>query len=145
MISTLNLKLLDEKLAQIRISANRLAKMKIMSREAFLADPDHFAVAEHHFRRSLEAVLDIGRHITAKKGLGKPENYRDILELLGRHNVITAEFSKKIQGMAGYRNRLVHGYAYVTPEEIYSLMQEKLDDFAQFCAAVTEYIEAQQL
>ena len=137
----LNLKLLEEKLNQIRSSANRLVKIKLMSKEEFLADPEHFAVAEHHLRRSLEALFDIGRHIAAKKGFGKPENYREILELLGQHKVISPEFSKNILGMAGYRNRLVHGYAYVTPEEIYNLILEKLDDFAHFCVVVTEFIE----
>ncbi len=44
---------------------------------------DNFAIAEHHLRRALEAVLDIGRHIVAKKGLGRPEDYRGIFELLG--------------------------------------------------------------
>ncbi len=137
----LNLGLLDEKLNQIRNSANRLVKMKVMSREEFLAEPDNFAVAEHHLRRSLEALFDIGRHIAAKKGFGKPESYKEIIELLDQHEVISPEFSKSIIGMAGYRNRLVHGYAYVNPEEIHNLILTRLDDFALFCAAVTKFIE----
>ncbi len=137
----LNLRLLDEKLNQIRSSANRLAKMREMSREAFLAEPDNFAVAEHHLRRSLEALFDIGRHIAAKKGFGKPESYKEVIELLGQQGVISPEFSRSIIGMAGYRNRLVHGYAYITSEEIFDLIQTKLDDFALFCAAIIRFME----
>lgn len=137
----LNLRLLDEKLNQIRSSANRLAKMREISREEFLTEPDNFAVAEHHLRRSLEALFDIGRHIAAKKGFGKPESYKEVIELLGRHGVISSEFSKSILGMAGYRNRLVHGYAYVSPEEIYHIIVTRLDDFALFCIAVIRFME----
>jgi len=39
---------------------------------------------------------------------------------------------QRTQGMAGYRNRLVHGYADVTPEEIYDLLTRHLMDFAEF-------------
>jgi uncharacterized protein YutE (UPF0331/DUF86 family) len=137
----LNLKLLDERLNQIRGSANRLSKMKAMSKEEFLAEPDNFAVAEHHLRRTLEALFDLGRHIAAKKGFGTPENYKEVIEILGHHNVISSEFSKTILGMAGYRNRLVHGYANVTPEELYNIILTRLGDFALFSAAVAEFIE----
>lgn len=137
----LNLELLDERLNQIRVSANRLERMNGMSEEEFLADPDNFAVAEHHLRRSLEALFDIGRHIVAKKGYGKPENYKEIIEILGQHRVISPEFSQKVAGMAGYRNRLVHGYAKVSPEEIYSIITTRLEDFALFCVAITKFTE----
>lgn len=137
----LNRRLLDDKLNQIRSSANRLAKMREMSRDEFLAEPDNFAVAEHHLRRSLEALFDIGRHIAAKKGLGKPESYKEIIDLLGQNGVLSSEFSRSIIGMAGYRNRLVHGYVHITPEEIFDLIQTKLNDFALFCAAVIRFME----
>ncbi len=51
-------------------------------KDQFLANPDHYALAEHHLRRSLESIFDIGRHIIAKKELGKPEIYSHIFELL---------------------------------------------------------------
>lgn len=139
----LNFELIEERLDQIRVSVNRLKKMKSMSLEEFLLDPDYFAISEHHLRRSLEALFDIGRHIIAKNGFGKPENYKQILDILGQQRIITPEFSKKIGGMAGYRNRLVHGYAKVSPEEIYNIIQTKLDDFVQFCIFIVKFIDSQ--
>ena len=38
--------------------------------------------------------------------------------------------------MAGYRNRLTHFYADVTPEEIYAIINENLGDFDIFIEAV---------
>jgi hypothetical protein len=45
-----NQELLEERLSQIRTSVLRLIKMKTVSRDEFLANPDNFAVAEHHQR-----------------------------------------------------------------------------------------------
>ncbi len=140
----LSFELIEERLDQIRVSVNRLKRMKLMTLDEFLSDPDNFAVAEHHLRRSLEALFDIGRHIIAKKSLGKPENYQQIIDILGKQRVLTPLFSQKIKGMAGYRNRLVHGYAKISDEEIYNIIETKLDDFAQFTVYIVKFIEANQ-
>ncbi len=86
-------------------------------------------------------MFDIGRHIIAKKGLGKPEIYSHIFELLGQHGIISSEFSKQIKGMAGYRNRLVHEYFHITAEELYNLLNTRLEDFEQFSIFMVEFLE----
>lgn len=139
----LNRELIEERLAQIRISANRLKMMESYSMEQFLSNPDNYAIAEHHLRRALESLFDIGRHIIAKNGLGKPEKYSQIIELLGQHQILPPEFSNKIKGMAGYRNRLVHEYARVASEELYQIIRTRLDDFAQYCSYIIKYLESQ--
>ncbi|QGP91525.1 hypothetical protein MGLY_08600 [Neomoorella glycerini] len=116
-----------------------------LTKEEFIANNDNFAIAEHHLRRALEALLDIGRHIIAKKGLGRPEDYKSIITLLGKNGVIPMEFMLKIQGMAGYRNRLVHGYADVTAEEIYDLLKERLADFAEFVYYILDYLNKENV
>lgn len=141
MISLLNLNLINERLDQIRASVNRLQRLVSLSKEDFLADPDNFAIAEHHLRRSLEALLDIGRHILAKKGLGRPEDYRGIINSLGKNGILPPDFTARIQGMAGYRNRLVHGYANVTAEEIYEILKRNLGDFETFARYVIQFID----
>ncbi|MCF8012175.1 MAG: DUF86 domain-containing protein [Clostridiales bacterium] len=118
----LNPELIIDRLDQIRTSTNRMSQLASLKKETFLADPDNFAIAEHHLRRALEALLDIGRHILAKKGFGRPEDYMSIISSLGQHKVLPPQFADQIQGMAGYRNRLVHGYARVTQEEIYDIV-----------------------
>ncbi len=143
-ISSLNLNLIQERLTHIRTSGNRLRRLIGLSKEEFLSDPDNFAIAEHHLRRSLEAILDIGRHILAKKGLGKPQDYRSILLTLGQHDILPQEFVNRIRGMAGYRNRLVHGYADVSSEEIYDLLVKHLNDFAEYTQHILVFLERER-
>jgi len=136
-----NVEFIEDRLAKIRASSARLKKMQALTREQFLADPDYYAIAEHHLRRSLESMFDIGRHVIAKKGLGKPENYSHIIELLGQHSIISPEFGENIKGMAGYRNRLVHEYAHITVEEIFNIIATRLEDFERFGKYIVEFLE----
>ncbi|NMB12752.1 MAG: DUF86 domain-containing protein [Firmicutes bacterium] len=134
----IRIELIDDRIDQIRSSVHRLEGLSLLQLDEFISDPDNFAIAEHHLRRALESLLDIGRHILAKGGFGKPVDYADIITSLGANGVIPMDFANGIRGMAGYRNRLVHVYAEITPEEIYSLLTTKSNDFHKFC----EYIEA---
>lgn len=137
----LNKELIFERTATMRASINRLKEFRKITQEEFLADADNYAIAEHHFRRALECLFDIGRHIVVKKGLGYPEDYRSIIELLGQKGILPPAFAQKIIGMAGYRNRLVHGYAEVTGEEMYKLIKTKLEDFEEFVEYVFQMMQ----
>lgn len=140
----LNYQLIEERLAQIRTSCNRLKEMESLPLEQFLAAPDSYAIAEHHLRRALESLFDIGRHIIAKKGLGKPANYSQIIDILAQQRIIPPEFSRNIKGMAGYRNRLVHEYALINHEEIHNIIKTRLGDFAHFSTYIINYLDKEK-
>ncbi|SHE33626.1 hypothetical protein SAMN02745218_00172 [Desulfofundulus australicus DSM 11792] len=57
----INKELIHNRIDLINRSIARLKKMGTLTREQFLADPDNFAIAEHHLRRALESLFDIGR------------------------------------------------------------------------------------
>jgi uncharacterized protein YutE (UPF0331/DUF86 family) len=42
--------------------------------------------------------------------------------------------------MAGYRNRMVHFYGEITEKEIYSIIQEELEDFYTFLTYINEIL-----
>jgi uncharacterized protein YutE (UPF0331/DUF86 family) len=42
--------------------------------------------------------------------------------------------------MAGYRNRLTHFYADITPEEIHEIIKENIDDFDIFLKSIKELL-----
>lgn len=125
----------------INRSVTRLKKLATLAEPRFTADPDNYAIAEHHLRRALESLFDIGRHIMAKQGLGHPADYQSILLALTKEKIIPGEFAARIKGMAGYRNRLVHGYAEVNPEEMYSIIKNRLNDFEEFSRFILIYLK----
>ena len=109
--------LVTDRIQTVRASLGRLRGLSAAGREAFRDSPDEYAIAEHHLRRALQALLDIGRHIVVRSGWGNPAHYREIIIFLERHGVLAAELGEKGRSLAGYRNRLVHEYAAVDVDE----------------------------
>lgn len=68
---------------------------------------------------AIQCVLDAGLHILVDGNLERPNDSKEILLALGRHGIIPVELAERIQGMAGFRNILVHRYFKVDPVKVY--------------------------
>ncbi len=134
-------KLVYDRAAIIDKSLHRLERLSELSLEEFAQNPDNYAIAEHYLRIGLEALFDIGRHILVKSGFGKPEDYRDILILLGRYGIIPQEFMDRVKGMAGYRNRLVHMYNEVDVDELFGIICNHRKDIKEFASYLIDYVK----
>ena len=110
---------------------DQIRALPLMDHDLFFADTRNAAAAESCLRRSLEALLDLGRHILAKGyGVGVSE-YKEIANELRRCDVLSADDATLLRILAGYRNRLVHFYHEVAAEELFILCSEKLGDLAR--------------
>jgi len=93
-------------------------------------------------RRALEALLDLGRHILAKGfGVGVSE-YKEIATELARHEVLTSREADLLRTLAGYRNRMVHFYHEVSPEELYEICAFRLTDVERLASAYRRWLKA---
>ncbi len=133
--------LTTERLTIIRSAVKRLKLLAEMTEEEFCRSEDAVDIAENRLRRALEAVFDLGRHLVVKAGSGIPRDYRSVIDMLRENQILPDDFAKKIEGMAGYRNRLIHDYNRVTPEELHQILQTKLIDFDLFCQYVAEHLQ----
>lgn len=106
----------------------------------FLSDKKTPPFVESYLRRSLEALFDIGRHILAKTYGFKEIEYKEIARELGKREVISQELSDVLIKMAGYRNRMVHFYKEITPEEIHQILINNLGDFDKFNKEIISFI-----
>lgn len=88
---------------------------------------------------SIQVVIDIACKITSEYNLGNPKNYRGCIELLEKHQYLDAKLSKKVIGMVGLRNLLVHEYIEIDEEKLYQFL-EHLDDFILFAVAIKEQL-----
>lgn len=131
---------INSRVAIIRESAERL-KLLVMGKKGYFEGRDDFHLAQFHLRRSIEAVLDICRHLLARQGLALPKNYRESILLLGQERILPKKFAVQIQEMAGYRNRLVYNYAEITSDELYKIVKENVKDFDKFCKYIGKYLE----
>ncbi len=139
-ISSLNTKLLEDRLGYITKSVVKLKAIASLPKELFLTG-DNPAAAESYLRRCLEAVFDVGRHIIAKTA-GKAEvEYKEVVSRLRENGVITQAHADNLKLMAGYRNRLVHFYDEVSEAELYQIIQSNLGDIEEFIRQIAAFLE----
>jgi uncharacterized protein YutE (UPF0331/DUF86 family) len=135
-----------------RITADRLAWIERMLKEIqtlplgsidnFLGDSRNVFSAESCLRTSLEALLDLGRHILAKCfGIGVTE-YKEIAVELERRGVLDPDKGLLLKTLAGYRNRMVHFYHEITSKELYEICTGELDDIREVKEALRSWIQA---
>ena len=138
---------IESKLALVRDALSTLnASGERLTAEQFVGDPKEFAVAEHHMRRALEAVFDIAGHIISRFPYApgkRPKTIKEIARALGDKGVVDKEFAeKRLVKMAGYRNRLVHFYDEISPQELYRIVTSDLGDIEQFARDAVEIIRS---
>jgi uncharacterized protein YutE (UPF0331/DUF86 family) len=125
--------------ADIQKSVRRLEEISRMDPPSFYKSDRDYALAEHNLRRALEGILTIGTHILSRLP-ARTKDYQDIIVELGKNNIIPREFAEKNKKLAGYRNRMVHLYWEITPEELYKIISEHLSDIDVFCEYYREVI-----
>ncbi|HEY5599868.1 MAG TPA: HepT-like ribonuclease domain-containing protein, partial [Candidatus Manganitrophaceae bacterium] len=114
----------------------KLKSLGELSLEEF-AEEDNFVKGQFYLRRALEGVFHIGSHILARMPGGRAAEYEEIAIKLGGMGIVEKSFAQgNLKSMAGYRNRLTHFYADVTPKAIYKIIQEHLIDFKVFLQAI---------
>lgn len=131
-----------ERLTDIEMMLEKMEKYERMTLKEFLSKDDNFSLASYWIRIGIEAVLTIGTHILSRiPSNGKKKDYTQVILSLGEHKIIPESFAQQIKGMAGYRNRLVHLYWKIEPEEILKIIQEEMSDFKEFLVYIKEFIQ----
>ncbi len=104
-----------------------------------------FKLAQYHLHRALEGVFNISAHILSRIPGAAATQYKEIALKMGELGIVPNDFAKnKLVTMAKYRNRLVHFYAEITPEEMYQLLQKDLGDFDIFLNSVKSVLSDPQ-
>lgn len=118
----------------------RIRALPLGSRDGYFEDPRNAPAVESCLRRSLEALLDLGRHILAKAyGVGVSE-YQEIAVGLGRCQALSPADAELLRTLADYRNRLVHCYHDVPEEELFTICSAKLNGLEQIWRAYLRWI-----
>lgn len=125
----------------IQLEAEELRKLGELLFEEYKNGTGH-KLAEYHLHRALEGVFNICAHILSRIPGGAADQYKEMATKFGEFGLIDKDFaSTKLKEMAKYRNRVVHFYSEVTPEETYSIIHNDLGDFDIFLSAVKEILQ----
>jgi uncharacterized protein YutE (UPF0331/DUF86 family) len=140
-ISRLSIPRIRENLSLIGTFLEKLGRLAKFSKEEFLADERNPAAAESFLRRSIEAVFDISRHILSKSYEFKSLEYKDVAQALGEKQIVPSEYAETLVKMAGYRNRMVHYYKEVKPDELYDILQKDLGGIERFLVEIEKFLQ----
>ncbi len=121
-----------------------LKALPLKDKHEFLGSRHYIAAAESYLRRSLEALFDMGRHILVKKFAYPATEYKEIARALSDKKILTPEESELMRKMAGYRNRMVHFYHEISPEELHELCLNHLDEIDVLLRKLLEWVKANQ-
>ena len=137
---------IERDVVMVRVSGieGELRELGKLSQEPFdtFAEGVGYKLAQYHLHRALEGVFHIAGHILARVPGGQATQYREMAQKVGEMGLVPKDFAQeKLVTMARYRNRLVHFYAQITPEELYGILQKDLGDFTVFLTGVKKLLE----
>lgn len=85
-----------------------------------------------NLQRACEACIDLAAHVVRLRKLGLPQKSRDVFVFLQEAQLISADLSKRLQAMVGFRNIAVHNYQQLNLQLIRHLLEHRLVDFQDF-------------
>lgn len=117
-----------------------LNKVKKYSRDEYVKDPFVYGASERFLHLAIECVLDISNHVISDMRFRKPENNRDVFEVLSENKIIEKNLKDNLCNMAGFRNILVLDYIKLDRSVVYDIIINNLRDIEEFMKIVSEYI-----
>ena len=123
-----HLSALDGALAQVRRHAGR--PLALLS-----TDLDEQWAVERGLQVCAQNCIDIATHLAAGAG-HNPTDYASAIDALVPMGILDPAFATRFRAVAGFRNLLVHGYLEVDLARLHHLLNERLEDFAEFAARV---------
>jgi len=101
-------RIVADRLDWINRMIKEIESLPLNDYETFTKDKRNIWSAESCLRSSLEALMDLGRHIIAK-GFGRGvSEYKEIASAMEKERVLNAKDTAIFKTMAGYRNSMVH-------------------------------------
>jgi uncharacterized protein YutE (UPF0331/DUF86 family) len=130
---------IEQMLTNLTRYVRALRELASVPRAEFLANSDKIGSAKYNFVVAIECCIDIANHVIASQGFRLPKDNPDSFAVLVEQGVCPQELRERLRAMARFRNRLVHLYWDVDDQLVFQYLQESLNDFDGFAAAVAKF------
>lgn len=137
-------KIILKHLNELEKCIKQLDRHKNCSAKQLLSDFDLRWAVERGLHLAIQNILDISSHILVDIGANGLDDYTSIIDQMGEMRIIPEGFAKKIRGMAGLRNVLVHDYVDIDAEKLCNYVSTGLDDFKKFAKYIADYLAKKQ-
>ena len=136
-----------EKLQQLDVYLSNLKKLKneIKSPEEFLEDFHLYGLGERYLQLSCQVVLDTLNLVIIEEAWEKPEDNQEAVSILFGKKIISENLATNLEGIAGFRNILVHEYGKIDRRRVYQYLLEKSELFKVFKKEVLKWLKNKSL
>ena len=139
-MTPVNIEVVTRLLTEMEQAVVKLRSLASLSQNEFLSDSNYYESAKYNLIVAVETIIDLCNHIIAQEKLGKPEDYSDVLRIIGARLSLSADFIMRLEKMAKFRNLIVHLYWKVDNAEVYNILKNNLDDFDLIKKALKGYL-----
>jgi len=122
-------------------SLRKLISLSKLSEDEFLSHYEKVDTSKYNFIVAIEAIIDICNRIISKRKLGFPQDYSDVIKLMGQEGVLEGDLVGRLLEMVKFRNMLVHIYWKIENDRLYKYLKENLGDFEAFKEAIRKYLK----
>jgi uncharacterized protein YutE (UPF0331/DUF86 family) len=122
-------------------SLRKLISLSKLSEDEFLSHYEKIDTSKYNFIVAIEAIIDICNRIISKQKLGFPQDYSDVIKLMGQEGVLEGDLVGRLLEMVKFRNMLVHIYWKIENDRLYKYLKENLGDFEAFKEAIRKYLK----
>lgn len=132
---------IEERLKELDEILQELGKYRNITWEKFEADLSQRWIIERGLIAAASVVFDIADHILAGHFGFYPETYEESLEALRDKEVLSERLYRRIKGLGGFRNILVHRYLGIDPREVFENFRKGLEIFPLFAQEILAWLD----
>lgn len=111
-----------------------------ITHQKFLSDIRAQRFVERTLQIAVEACMDVTHHLISDEKWREPSSYADAFTVLAENGVLTAEDAERYRLMAQFRNKVVHYYEKVDPEQVFAIFKGHLNDFTDFAESIRTWL-----
>jgi uncharacterized protein YutE (UPF0331/DUF86 family) len=136
----INTEVIETRLAMLAGRLNDLTALRTTTWAQYAENRILRGYVERTLQVCVQICLDVAGHLVAELGLRPPADSRDVFAILNEEGIVPDDLLAELTNMVGFRNLIVHDYARIDDQLVYSIMQDHVDDFTRFAAAVTTFL-----
>lgn len=121
---------------------NDLRSATHITHRKYLADVRLQRFVERTLQIAIECCFDVVHHIISDEGFREPSSYADAFTVLTEQTILPAESRRDYQLMAQFRNKIVHYYDKIDPEQVYAIFRKKLQPFYEFRNGIERWLNS---
>lgn len=109
--------------------------------EEIVSDFVKYRAVQHSLQLAAQVIVDIASHIVTADFRSRVQEYREVINELGRVGVLEPEFARRLAPLAGFRNILVHDYLVVDPAIVSDILMNGRSDMREFGRQIAAYLQ----